>query len=145
MSVFPLRTVWLLTAAALITAGCGNGATLTGSSTRELQSLTISPTTATANGAAVQYTATGYWSQAPVTVTPQSATWGACVADGSATTTDVTLSDTGLATCGGGAKGTFMVFAWDPDYGSTGPVCNAVTACGPGCGRVAAQVQITCP
>lgn len=140
MKMFPLTTGWLLLAAAMM-AGCAENA-----GPRQLQSLSISPTTADANGAAVQFTATGHWSRAPITETPMPATWGACT-DGAVAgpTTDVTVSSTGLATCGSGAKGTYMVFAWDPDYGGTGPVCNAISGCGPGCGRVAGQVQITCP
>ncbi len=137
MSRFPLRLLWLLPAAALAMAGCGNPA-------RELESITISPATATAKGSAVQLTATGHWNQSPTTVTPEAATWGACTAENSPTT-EVTLSSAGMATCASGAQGTYDVFAWDPQYGYTGPTCNAITACGAGCGRVSATVQLTCP
>lgn len=46
----------------------------------QLQSITISPATATAGlpGQTVQFTATGHYSAAPYAVTPQPATWGAC-------------------------------------------------------------------
>jgi hypothetical protein len=128
---------WLLPLAALAMAGCGAG-------NRELQSLSVSPATASANGSPVQFTATGYWSASPTTVTPMTANWGACTTD-NVPTTDVTVSSAGAATCASGAKGTYDVFAWDPQYGATGAQCNAVTACGPGCGRVAATAQITCP
>jgi hypothetical protein len=60
-------------------------------------------------------------------------------------TSDVMVSTTGLAACASGVKGTYMVFAWDPDYGYTGPVCNVINACGGGCGRVSATAQLTCP
>lgn len=138
MRRFPLRLECALAAAALLTAGCAM------SRNRELQSLSVSPATATANGSPVQFTATGYWSEAPMTETPMPATWDACTTLG-VPTTDVTLTSTGLATCAGGAKGTYDVFASDPQYGGPGPVCNATTACGPGCGRVSATAQLTCP
>ncbi|MGB6132604.1 MAG: hypothetical protein WBG54_12555 [Acidobacteriaceae bacterium] len=135
MSRFPLRLAWVLAAAALAMAGCATG-------NRELESLSITP--ATANSSSVQFTATGHWSQSPTTVTPEPATWGACTTGG-VPTTDVTVSSTGLAACASGAKGTYNVFAWDPQYGATGAMCDWVTACGPGCGRVSATVQLTCP
>lgn len=138
MNRLPISAVCLAATALLMITGCAEG-------NRQLQSLTVSPASATANGSAVQFTATGHWSQAPVTETPMPANWGACVADGSGTTTDVTVSQTGLATCSSGAKGNYMVFAWDPQYGGSGPVCTAITACDGGCGRVSAQVGITCP
>lgn len=134
----PLLTrACFLSAVALATAGCG-------SPPRELQSITVTPAAATAKGLPVQFTATGHWSQSPVTMTPEQATWGACTAN-NAPTTDVTVSAAGLATCASGAAGTYYVFAWDPEFGYRGPVCTAVTACGSGCGRVSATVQLTCP
>lgn len=139
---FPLNLAWLALPALIIT-GCGTPASMV-ISTRELQSISIAPATAQASGSAVQFTATGHWSQSPITVTPQSATWGACTTAG-VPTTDVTVSSSGLATCTSTAKGTYNVYAWDPQYGFTGPECNAITACGPGCGRVSATVQLTCP
>ena len=124
--------------AAMFIAGCVGG-------NRQLESLSISPAATSANGAAVQFTATGHWSTSPNTVMPQSATWGACTAVDPTPTSDVTVSTTGQATCASGAKGTYMVFAWDPDYGYTGGSCLAITACGAGCGRVSATAQLTCP
>lgn len=138
MNRFSLRVACAL-AGAVVVAGCAEAPPQ-----RELNSLSISPATATANGSPVQFTATGYWSEAPITETPMPATWGACTTGG-IPTTDVTLTSTGLATCAGGAKGTYDVFAWDPQYGGTGVTCNAISACGPGCGRVSATVQLTCP
>jgi hypothetical protein len=118
-------------------AGCVAG-------NRQLESLSVSPASSSANGSAVQFTATGHWSLTPTTVMPQAATWGACTDDG-VPTSNVTVSTTGLATCASGATGTYMIFAWDPDYGYTGPECLAITACGGGCGRVSATSQLTCP
>jgi hypothetical protein len=129
--------VCLVSAAALALTTCGNP-------TRQLDSLTITPAAATANGSAVQFTATGHWSASPTTVMPEPATWGACTT-ANAPTTDVTVSTAGLASCTKSAKGAYNVFAWDPQYGYTGPTCNFVTACGSGCGRVSAAVQLTCP
>jgi hypothetical protein len=139
MNGFPLKYVWAISLALPAISGC-----IAGNGNRELESLSISPAGATANGSAVQFTATGHWSAMPTAVTPQSATWGACTT-AQAPTSDVTVSTTGQATCASGASGTFMVFAWDPQYGYTGPTCTAITACGGGCGRVAATAQITCP
>jgi hypothetical protein len=130
--------VGTLLAAAMFVAGCVGG-------NRQLESLSISPATTSANGSAVQFTATGHWSTSPTTVTPQSATWGACTVVDPTPTSDVTVSTTGQATCASGATGTYMVFAWDPDYGYTGGSCLAITACGAGCGRVSATAQLTCP
>ncbi|MGB0066077.1 MAG: hypothetical protein WBP85_16665 [Terracidiphilus sp.] len=117
-----------------LAAGCANG-------DRQLQSLSISPATATANGSPVQFTATGHWSESPTTVTPQAATWVACTAT-DAPTTDATISSAGMATCASGAKGTYEVYAWDP---RPGPACTAIPACGGGCEAIIATAQITCP
>jgi len=136
-----------LAATAMAIDGCaaGNPGNLGNPGNRQLESLSISPENYTANGSAVQFTATGHWSMTPITVTPQSATWGACTVVEATPTNDVTVSTTGMAACASGATGTYTVFAWDPDYGYTGPVCNAITACGGGCGRVSATAQLTCP
>ncbi len=141
MKKSPLMLVCILLAAAMFVAGCVAG----NPGNRELESLSVSPATVSANGSAVQFTATGYWSMSPTTVMPQSATWGACTEVDSTPTSDVTVSTTGQATCASGAAGTYMVFAWDPQFGYTGPVCNAITACGAGCGRVSATAQLACP
>jgi hypothetical protein len=132
-----IMLVFILPAAAMLIAGCTTG-------NRQLNSLSISPAAASANGSAVQFTATGYWSTSPTTVTPQSANWGACTVADPAPTSNVTVSMTGQAACASGATGTYMVFAWDPDYGYTGGSCLAITACGAGCGRVSATAQLTC-
>jgi hypothetical protein len=131
--------VCVLPAVAMVIAGCiaGNPAN------RQLESLSISPATASANGSTVQFTATGYWNTAPTTMTPQIANWGACASG--AATDEVTVSTSGLAACASGATGKYMVFAWDPDYGGVGAVCDVITACGAGCGRVSATAQLTCP
>ncbi len=128
--------------------GCGAGDPMSG---HQLQSITIAPATATAQGQAVQFTATGYWSGSPATVTPQSAYWGACVEQVSGntvneqTTTEVTVSSSGMAQCASGAKGTFTVFAYDPPLGTPArPECNVLSACGGGC-TISGTAQLTCP
>jgi hypothetical protein len=121
----------------LLPVACG----MPSNSSRELQSITISPATAQAQGEAVQFTATGHWSAAPATVTPQSASWGACVDQ--APTSAVTVSSTGVAACAKGASGSYTVFAYDPPLGA-GANCNAITACGGGC-TISGTAQLTCP
>jgi hypothetical protein len=132
-----LKVASLAATIVLAAAGCGAG-------TRQLESLSVTPATATSAGVPVQFTATGHWTESPESVTPQQATWGACTTSG-APTSDVSVTSGGSATCTKGAKGTFDVFAWDPQYGHAGPECTAITACGTGCGRVSATVKLTCP
>ena len=131
----------------MILLGCGMGTTMSG---RQLQTITVTPATASAQRQAVQFTATGHWSAAPVSVTPQAANWAACVQQVSgntvlqSSTTEVTVSSTGTAQCASGAKGTFTVFAYDPPLGSTGANCNAIAVCGGGC-TISGTAQLTCP
>jgi hypothetical protein len=148
MSQLQPTTRWIVLAAAIIPISCGTGANIV--SNRELQTITVTPATASAQGQPAQFTATGHWSAAPVTVTPQAANWGACVQQTSgntvmqSATTEVTVSSSGLAQCASGAKGTFTVFAYDPPLGSTGANCNAITVCGGGC-TISGTAQLTCP
>jgi hypothetical protein len=127
----------LLLLLAVLTLACG--------SSRQLQSMTIAPPTADAqnypNGQ-VQFTATGYYNANPAKVTPLSATWGACYQQN--LTTGVSVSTNGLAQCASGSSGTYTVWAFDLAP-SSGAMCNVVTACGGGCGRVTATAQLTCP
>ncbi len=112
-------------------------------STGQLQSITVSPATATALtiGGDVQFIATGHYTTSPYTVTPQPATWGVCYQN--STTTDVTVTTAGLAQCanvvGGGPKSTtYSVLAFDPTQ------CTVITACGGGC-TIVGTAQLTCP
>jgi len=134
MGPFHLTMRWILLAAVFVAAGCGAG-------NRQLETITVTPATANAQGRPVQFTATGHWSAAPVSVTPQSAAWGVC--QNNAPSTVVTVSTNGLAQCASGAKGTYAVFATDPPIGAPGD-CNAITACGGGC-QVSGAAQLTCP
>ena len=132
--------VLALVGAAAFALSCGSGS----DPNHMLQSITLSPATADAQdypGGLVQFTATGYYAVAPKTVTPLSACWGSCY--NSASTTAITVSQSGVAQCASGAVGTFTVWANDPP-GPTGVGCNAITACGGGC-MVSGTAQLTCP
>ncbi len=131
-----LSSLALLLAASLALS-CGTSSNPNG----QLQSITISPPAATAPtvDGEVQFTATGHYSASPYTLTPQPATWGVCLAG--ASTTEVTVTSTGLATCGqvgGPQSNTFSVFAFEPTE------CNLLTACGGGC-TIVGTAQLTCP
>ncbi len=107
----------------------------------QLQSITITPLTASAlapNGQ-VQFTATGHYNTPPYTVTPQPAFWGACYQ--SAPTTAVSVTSSGLAACVTPDDPTveYSVFAFD----STNPGCNLTNACGGGC-TIAGTAQLIC-
>jgi hypothetical protein len=105
----------------------------------QLQSITISPATATAGlpGQTVQFTATGHYSAAPYAVTPQPATWGACFQN--APTTAVSVTSAGVAQCEspGGPIVAYSIFAFDQTN------CNLLTACGGGC-TVVGTAQLSC-
>jgi hypothetical protein len=81
---------------------------------------------------------TGHYNTPPYTVTPQSATWGACYQN--APTNAVSVSSTGLAQCEvpGGPVVKYSIFAFDPT------TCNVINACGGGC-TIAGTAQLTCP
>jgi hypothetical protein len=136
MSDLRCATRLLALAIAMVPIACGDPATMAPPSGRRLETITISPATADAQGQAVQFTATGHWSAAPLTTTPQPAQWGAC--QNNAATTEVTVSSSGTAACASGAKGAFTVFAYDPTN------CNAITVCGGGC-TILGTAQLTCP
>ena len=107
----------LLAASCVLSCGAGQGQS-------QLQSIALSPATADAqdypNGQ-VPFTATGYYNNPSHTVTPQSATWGACQQN--ATTTDVSVTAKGVAQCASGAVGTYTIWANDP---ITESACSAV-------------------
>jgi len=109
---------------------------------RQPQSITLSPTSADARNypeGQVQFIATGHYTTTPYMVTPQSGSWGVCYQN--APTTEVSVTNGGLAQCTSGAVGTYTVFAFDfPSSVS----CNAITACGGGC-TVEGTAQLICP
>ena len=128
----------ILAASFALSCGAGQGQ-------GQLQSITINPATANAqsyrNGQ-VPFTATGVYNNPSHTVTPLTANWVACQQN--APTTDVYVSNTGLAQCASGATGTYAIKAWDiPNTVGTYP-CPSMTACSGGC-AVWAAAQLTCP
>lgn len=123
-----------LVLAASLALSCGSNST-----PGQLQSISISPATAIAGlpGQTVQFTATGHYSAAPYTVTPQSATWGAC--DQGLPTPAVTVTSTGAAQCvgAGGPTDVYSIFAFDETN------CDLLTACGGGC-TIVGTAQLSC-
>ena len=133
--------------AAAITLACGTSSKTilpncasTGNSNPGMpQSITLCPATADAQDfdGQVQYVATGYFASGPSPVTPiKPEIWGACQQN--APTTEVSISDTGVARCEAGASGTYQIFASDE------LPCLSVGACGAGC-QITGYAQLTCP
>jgi hypothetical protein len=103
------------------------------------QSITVSPLTANAQqypDGQVTFVATGYFQSPPSPVSPLQARWGVCFQNSA--TTEVSITQTGVAQCQVGAKGAYMVFA------SRMTMCTAITACGGGC-QVSGFATLTCP
>ena len=135
-STVPLLSLSSLVLLAAIAVACGASSP----QNHTLESITVNPATADANGNPVQFSATGIYDAAPIRVTPQPATWGACYQG--VATTDVSVSSSGLAQCASGASGTYTVFAYDivergcPQW---------VNGCGGGGCNVTGTAQLTCP
>ena len=129
----------ILATLASITLGCGSSKPVQ-NTTAQLQSISLSPAQADAKDFAngeVPFIATGYYSAPPSPITPLDVwSWGACAE--SAPTTDVTISNAGVAQCAEGASGTYQIF------GADGTTCLAITACGGGC-QIAGYARLTCP
>jgi hypothetical protein len=127
-------------------AGAGAAILSCGSSSQhQLQSISLSPASADAKQYAdgqVQFVVTGYYNTAPLTVAPIPAKWGACFQ--SSSTTDISINSTGVAQCGTGAVGTYVIWANDPLPDSGVYSCPATNACGQGC-VLSATAQLTCP
>jgi hypothetical protein len=118
-----------LVLAASFALSCGSGQ-------GQLQSITLSPAAADAQQ---QFTATGSYVHPSHTVTPQPASWGACQQN--VPTTEVSVTQGGMAQCASGATGTYDVFA----FVTVNPVCTvAQNQCGDGC-TVVGKAQLTCP
>ncbi len=133
---FPLFLFALV--AAVFALSCGSSTSISGL-IRQPQSITLSPAAADAQDypeGQVQFAATGHYNTAPYTVTPQSATWGACYQN--APTMAASVTNGGLAQCASGARGIYTIFAFDMTN------CNVITACGKGC-TVVGTAQLTCP
>ena len=129
----PVLSLIFLVVAIAIALACGT------SSPRRLQSITLNPTMAQANGNPVQFTATRDFNLPPQHVTPQAATWGACAQD--VPTTAVSVTSQGLATCSSEASGNFTIFAFVSSC--KGVVPSA--ACGPVLCTVTGTATLSCP
>ena len=119
----------------LLVQACANPAP-----TRQLLSVTISPTSGTAPGspAQVQFIATGTYNTKPYTVTPLTANWGVQSYPQAIAITD----QTGLATCKQDSSGTTTIEAW---VQLTPSVCNVIDSAGrPACDNVWGSAQLTC-
>jgi hypothetical protein len=118
---------------------CSNPAMNT---SRELLSVTITPSNGTAPGAPnsqVQFVATGAYNTEPYTVTPLQATWGVTYYPQAIAST----TQNGLATCSSGSSGTTTIEAW---VQVTPFVCNVIDTAGrPACGNVSGSAKLTCP
>lgn len=140
----PIPFLVALAVVASAALSCGNPADSPGAAD-PLESITVTPAVADAkdypNGQ-VQFTATGYYSTNPTQAVPLTPTrWGSCYQN--ASTSEITVSSTGMAQCAGGAVGTYTVWA-DAPPNPNGPNCLAMTACGGGC-FVVGTAQLTCP
>ena len=139
----------LLSLTIFCAGGCGGTST-----PRQLQSITISPATATAQNGQAQFTATGQFNTAPMTVTPLSVTWvergpGIDIAGPGYSLTDGPLK----AQCILPGSLTIVAFApADPSAPASGPmsfqlyddlVVNHTTS--QEGGFIAATAQMTCP
>lgn len=108
-------------------------------SQNQLRTIMVSPATADAQNypdGQVPFIATGIYVNPTRKVTPQPASWNACQQNAPAT--EVSVSNTGVAQCEGGASGTYTIDAFDPTN------CTTITACGGGC-TVLGTAQLTCP
>src|SRR5215813_1699621 len=85
-----------------VLAGCG------GDKTSWLQSISISPATASSQA---QFVATGHYKQSPTTVSPLPALWVGIVMNG---VTGPTITQDGAAQCVPGATGAFTIAAYAP-------------------------------
>ena len=105
----------------------------------QLQAITLSPASADAGnypGGMVPFVATGVYMHPTRQVTPQPATWGVC--QQGAPTSDISVTNVGVAKCMSGASGAYTVFAYQMTN------CTALLACGGGC-TVVGTAQLTCP
>ena len=86
----------------LVSAGCGS------SSSRQLQSINISPTMASGQA---QFVATGHYNQVPLSMSQLPAIWVIYLPGGE---TGATITQDGVAQCEPGASKTFSVLAYAP-------------------------------
>jgi hypothetical protein len=90
-----------------VLAGCG-------SSPRQLQSISITPATATAQAGAngqIQFVAAGHYNRAPTSVSPLAVLWVIYPPKGN---TGAIITQAGVAQCTAGAASSFSVLAYAP-------------------------------
>ena len=115
---------------------------------RILQSVSLSPPTADAQGSPVQFTATGYFNDQPSSAKLLAANWGACYQN--QRTTAVSVNTDGLAQCAAGAVGTYTVWAWAESAADSCGGNNGEVPANP-CGGASVEcqptgtAQLTCP
>jgi hypothetical protein len=125
-----------LVLAASLAPSCGTGQS-------QLQFISLNPAAADAQDypdGQVPFIATGHYVNPTHTVTPQSATWVACQQEGPITT-EVSVTQEGVAQCASGATGTYSINAWDTDKIEP---C-AINACGILVCAIVGTAQLTCP
>ncbi|MGC2447457.1 MAG: hypothetical protein WA477_07430 [Candidatus Sulfotelmatobacter sp.] len=142
MRKYGLSVFFLAVLAIAITLACGSSPP-----PRILQSVSLIPPTADAQGSPVQFTAMGYFNNQPSSAKLLAANWGACYQN--QRTTAVSVNPDGLAQCVAGAVGTYTVWAWaesavDSCGGNNGEVpanhCGGAGKCQP-----TGTAQLTCP
>jgi hypothetical protein len=148
-----LFVLFILTAVAI--SGCGGS----GSSNRQLQSLTVSPSSTTAQNGQAQFTAGGQFSTAPMSVNPASVGWFQMgpVFDPPGSTIGLTVSSQPFtAQCFGFTSGTVITVAAIAPMDASMPPDESIplqvfldlafrrTTTQEG-GFVAATAQMTCP
>ena len=142
MKKYGVSVFFLAILAIAISLACGSSPT-----PRALQSVTLSPPTANAQGSPVQFTATGYFNDQPSSVKLSSANWGACYQN--QRTTAVSVNTDGMAQCTAGAVGTYTVWAWAESAAGACGGNNGETPANPCGGAGACQptgtAQLTCP
>lgn len=94
----------------LLLAGLGCG-----TSSRQLKSISISPSSAAAQGSPngqVQFVAAGHYNRAPTTSSPLPVLWA--IVPGIGGQAGATITQSGVAQCSPGASGSFSVATWAP-------------------------------
>ena len=142
MRKYGLSVFFLALPAIAITLACA-----TSPPGRILQSVTLTPPAADAQGSTVQFTATGYFNDQPSSAKLLTANWGACYQN--QTTIAVSVNADGLAQCAAGAAGSYTIWAWAESAagscgGDNGEVpanpCGGASQC-----QVTGTAQLTCP
>ena len=130
--------VIFLALAACMTLACG--------SSRQIQSVTLSPASADAQNypdGKVPFVATGHYNHAPMTATPLQAFWGPPA--GSPVDSGISVDANGVAQCAPGASGTYSVGAWVDLPVTRALPCGVGQYGEPVCYTVVGTAQLTCP